>query len=89
MMRYGILIALIVLLSMSAMAQDCPLPAEFTNHVTVQEADLEITFATDKYSYTQTDTVWFYLSVKNNGSETFHDNWGIDPQNAAAVLPEG
>jgi hypothetical protein len=67
----------------------CDIPLNFTNQVTIVESDMWIGFATDKHDYSFSDTVQFYLVVKNIGTELFYINWGIDPQDGLFVLPLG
>jgi len=78
------------LLPTAAEAQDCAIPPSYANQASVVTPnDLWVGFATDKYAYTLTDTVRFYLIVKNNGTEVFYINWHIDPQDGIFVLPAG
>ena len=71
-----------------ASADTCDIPPQFVNKVTVVLDTLSVGFATNKELYSPTETVEFYLVVKNIGTQTFHLNWGVDPQDGFFVLPD-
>jgi hypothetical protein len=70
----------------TASAQDCDLPANYTNRVTVMEGDMRVAYATDRSLYAPTEVVSFYLVVQNLGTTPFYVNWGIDPQDGHFIL---
>ena len=77
-----------VLSTTSLTADTCDIPPEFTNQTSVVLDTLSVGFATDKVVYSSSDTVQFYLVVTNTGTETFHLNWGADPQDGFFVMPD-
>jgi hypothetical protein len=72
----------------TALAGTCDIPPQFANKVTVVLDTLSVSFATNKELYSSTETVQFYLVVTNIGEQTFHLNWGSDPQDGFFVLPD-
>jgi hypothetical protein len=72
-MRCFVLILAILMFSAPVKASDCEMPSKYTNRTLAVEADtLLVSFGTDKYDYSPTDTVHTYLVVQNQGSDTLH-----------------
>jgi hypothetical protein len=67
-------------------AEDCLTPPGYANHVVVEDGDLRIRYATDRFSYGPADNVSFHLVVENIGATTVSINWGIDPQDGHFIL---
>jgi len=87
-MKKLLLIFVILVWAVPAAAGPCDIPIGYANVVVVEEADMLISFATDKDIYGPYETALFYLVVENIGTETFYMNWNIDPQDGVFVLPD-
>lgn len=79
----------VVLLPAVSVAQSCPPPAGFTNTTTVQEGDLKVTLATDRYDYLVNQAVNIYLALENAGSTslTIPNVSLITPLESFLILP--
>jgi hypothetical protein len=83
--RALILAAALVGVSWTAsFACDTPFP----NRAFVRYGELNITFATDRLSYAIGDSVKFFLSIENTGSEPFSFHSAYHPQEAFLVVAD-
>jgi hypothetical protein len=84
------LILIAMLFCAPTQAQDCEIPAGFTNVVYVVESDtLQVTLATEKQVYAPADTVRLWLILKNIGNTGIPEMFSCNPFASARVYEAG
>jgi len=66
----------------------CPAPPEYANVTTVQDGDILVTFAADQHVYLEGQTVRFFLSFENTGSEEVYIPAPHTPEYQILILPD-